>query len=60
MNQTEDYMQSNFTPDLYAWVCQEARCIDASKKEQVRKCHLVETAEQEACQNADDYAAWVE
>lgn len=60
MNQTEDYMQSNFTPDLYSWIRQEARRIDTSKREQGRKLELVTAAEEEAHQNAADYATQLE
>ncbi|KAF8600592.1 hypothetical protein BDV93DRAFT_411265, partial [Ceratobasidium sp. AG-I] len=60
MNKTEDYMESNFTPDTYTWIRQEARRIDSSKLEQKRKLHLLETAEQEARQNAVAHAARAE
>jgi hypothetical protein len=51
MNKTEDYMEENFTPELYTWIRQEARRIDASKKEPLRRSHLVSAAELEAKQN---------
>ncbi|KAF8602429.1 hypothetical protein BDV93DRAFT_443999 [Ceratobasidium sp. AG-I] len=52
MNKTEDYMQENFTPDIYTWLRQEARRIDSSKKEKKRKRQLVEATEVEAAENA--------
>ncbi|KAF8601793.1 hypothetical protein BDV93DRAFT_414312, partial [Ceratobasidium sp. AG-I] len=59
-NETEAYMDKNFTDEQHAWTRSEARRIDSSKKEETRRAHLVSAATEEAeknhqmlCQRAD-------
>ncbi|KAF8596357.1 hypothetical protein BDV93DRAFT_455094 [Ceratobasidium sp. AG-I] len=50
-NGTEDYMGENFTPEQYIWLWAEARRIDSSNKETIRKAELVSAAVLEAEKN---------
>lgn len=50
-NKTETYMAESFTPEQHIWARAEARRIDSSKKEEIRKAKLVPAATTEAEKN---------